>query len=359
VNASLRLGVLVPCRNESAVIGRKLRNLARLRWPDAEHLIIVVDDHSSDDTAACARELAPELFPASDTPPAGRPTLKVVTHDGRPGKAGAIAAGLDALAGRVDLVLLTDADVIFREDALLAVEQAFATEQRLGMASGSQEFVTSLHEDGSPRDAEGAPPTPAPGRYDRLTARVRALESRAGRLFSIHGQLLAWRADLGLSASPGIAADDLDLMCQVRSRGLAVRKLDGARFLEVKTPPGPERRSQEIRRARAYVQVMRVCRLSPDAPWIDRLQFAAYRSLPLAAPWIALALVVVFHWMTLAHLPHPLAFGTLAVFIAVALSPFGRRAIRLLAVIAIATRLESADSIDDSWEMERAEPSHR
>ena len=66
-----------------------------------------------------------------------------------------------------------------------------------------------------------------------------------------------------------------------------------------------------------------------------------------------------FNWIVLTHLPHPLAYLGLTVFIAAALSPMGRRAIRLLAVISIATRLESADSLDDSWEMERAEPIRR
>ena len=30
----------------------------------------------------------------------------------------------------------------------------------------------------------------------------------AGRVFSVHGQLLAWRADLGLAPTRGLAADD-------------------------------------------------------------------------------------------------------------------------------------------------------
>ena len=37
--------------------------------------------------------------------------------------------------------------------------------------------------------------------WDRWTARARRLESRFGALFSVHGQLLAWRAELGLLPS--------------------------------------------------------------------------------------------------------------------------------------------------------------
>ncbi len=349
---ALRLGVLVPCRNESAVIGRKLRNLAQLQWPAGEHRLIVVDDGSMDDTAPRARQLLEELFATQGI------RAEVVPNTTRPGKAGAIASGLASLEGLVDIVLLSDADVVFREQALEHVVKAFDSESRLGMASGSQEFVASLNADGSPSSAEGGPPTPAAGLYDRITAWVRGLESRGGRLFSIHGQLLAWRAKLQLAATPGVAADDIDLMRQVRLQGFAVRKLDDARFLEVKTPEGPGRRSQEIRRARAYVQAIRLCKLPPGTPGVgvvDRLHFAAYRVLPLAAPWLVLLGVVAFYWVSLLNLPHPAAIGALVLFALASLTPPGRRLIRLLAVIAVATRLEAADSLDDRWEMERTD----
>ena len=359
MKAALRLGVLIPCRNEAAVIGRKLRNLAQLPWPDAKHVLVIVEDNCTDDTSTRTRKLAAELFDAHSSHHLKNITVEVVSNDGRPGKAGAIKAGLAVLDQRVDLVLLTDADVVFREEALTAMEQAFAAERSLGMACGSQEFVASLSEEGRPCAADGSALVPAAGTYDRVTASIRTLESRAGALFSIHGQLLGWRSELNLSPHPGIAADDLDLMCQVRATGLKIRKLKRARFLEVKTPKGPERRSQEIRRARAYVQVIRTCRLPREAPWRARAQFAAYRFLPLAAPWISLAIAATFNWIVLMNLPHPLAYLGLAVFVAAALSPMGRRAIRLLAVISISTRLESTDSLDDSWEMERVEASRR
>jgi hypothetical protein len=42
----LVLGVIVPCRNEAAVIERKLLNLATGRWPFSKrpHVILIVDD---------------------------------------------------------------------------------------------------------------------------------------------------------------------------------------------------------------------------------------------------------------------------------------------------------------------------
>ena len=68
------LGVVVPCRNERAVIARKLLNLALLRWPETDgrpHRIVVVDDGSEDGTAGVAGALAGQLFPPHRAAPFG------------------------------------------------------------------------------------------------------------------------------------------------------------------------------------------------------------------------------------------------------------------------------------------------
>ncbi|MCB9896630.1 MAG: glycosyltransferase [Planctomycetes bacterium] len=345
------LGVLVPCRDEAAVIARKLANLARLRWPDAPraHRVVIVDDQSSDDTAVRARDaLAAHPLPAGVR-------ASVVRNDGRPGKASAIAAGLDALGGDVDVIVLTDADVVFEDDALRALADAFAREPGLGMACGSQRFVRDLCDDGRPLGADGREPVPAPGRYDRWTAEVRALESRGGRLFSVHGQLLGWRAGLGLRPTPGLAADDLDLMLAVRARGMPVRKLTDARFLEVKTPPGAVAEAQALRRARAYVQIVRRARWprGRDLDAASRVQLLGYRVLPLAAPWSALAVLLGVLVLS-AVLGGPNVLEVVAVLVVASLlSPAGRRLVRLLTVIARATLVESRAEIGDRWTMTR------
>ncbi len=292
----LVLGVIVPCRDEAAVISRKLRNLADARWPFSQrpHQVVVVDDGSADDTAALATRLCAELFakpggttrmsvPAitTITPAAAR----VIRNTGRPGKAGAIRAALEELGSTVDLLVLTDADVVMRPNSLLMLEAEFRARRDLGMACGRQEFVRDLLADGSCRGADGHEPVPAAEPYDRWTARVREWESRRGRLFSVHGQLLAWRERLGLCPTAGVAADDLDLMFQVRAKGLRIELLPGAAFLEVKPPAGPAREAWQRRRAQAWFQVMQDRLLPPAAPAFDRWQLRFYRTVDrLASP---------------------------------------------------------------------------
>lgn len=346
------LGVVVPCRDEAAVIDRKLANLARLKWPSARaaHRVVVVDDGSSDETAARAAASAGLLESCGVT-------LEVVANDERPGKAGALRAGLRALAGKADLLVLTDADVVLEPEALGVLERAFASDPSLGLACGAQRFVRDLADDGSPVASDGAAPRPAAGLYDRLTAWVRRLESRAGRLFSVHGQLLAWRASLGLEPTPGYAADDLDLMLQARLAGADVRLVAGARFLEVKTPVGPARETQALRRARAYVQLLehpRLAQVARRGGALERAQVWAYRRLPTAAPWLVPVVLVLIVLVSALILPLAWALVVYLVLAALAVAGVGRRLIALLAVIRAAARSEGFAGLSDRWETPRA-----
>jgi hypothetical protein len=234
------------------------------------------------------------------------------------------------------------------------------------MASGAQRFVAAVEAGG--RTPVGADSTA--GVYDRVTAWVRGLESRAGRLFSVHGQLLAWRTDLAIAPTPGFAADDLDLMLQVRARagaGARVELVPDACFLEVKAT-GPAAREQALRRARAYVQVVRAWEARPPRSgqvvraWearrpcgegrLARAQWRFYRHVPLAAP----ALTVGFVLALLAAAAWAFGIpGALAALGAVVLAgvTVARGWLVLVLCIRAAGRAERAAPLAERWEMAR------
>ena len=268
------LGVIVPCHNEARVIARKLRNLAACAWPasDIAHRIIVVDDGSRDWTLELARREA-QLLERDDL------SIEVIQNGVRPGKSGAIACGLARLGSTVDLVVLTDADVVLSRGALRGLARAFEREPELGLATGAQTFVAGLAADGTLRGEDGVRFKKANTLYDVGTAWVRALESRFGLVFSVHGQLLAWRRELELAPTPRIAADDLDLMLQVRTRGLRTELVRSARFFEVRAPAGNERELQAVRRSRAYLQFLehpRIDELLQHGHWLRRWHASLY-----------------------------------------------------------------------------------
>ncbi|MCO6491821.1 MAG: glycosyltransferase [Phaeodactylibacter sp.] len=99
------ISVLIPARNEAPVIGQLLDSLRRQSYPKELFEVIVIDDHSSDDTAAFVEQhpmlnlrllhLAAHIDPAE----------KILSY-----KKKALALGLEHACGT--LVVTTDADCV-------------------------------------------------------------------------------------------------------------------------------------------------------------------------------------------------------------------------------------------------------
>ncbi|MFT7669890.1 MAG: cellulose synthase/poly-beta-1,6-N-acetylglucosamine synthase-like glycosyltransferase [Planctomycetota bacterium] len=341
----LRVGILLPCRNEERVIRRRIANLAQLHWPSdsGSNRVIVIDDHSTDATLELAREAM--RHSSND-----QFQMQVMCNEVRPGKNGAIEQGLLSLSGEVDLVFLTDADVLVEPGALLAVCAAFQSDELLGMACGSQVFVQVLDGTG----ACSGDLRSASAIWDRWTANVRRLESRFGKLFSVHGQWLAWRADLEISPKPGVAADDVDLMLQVRSGARPrVRMVPDARFYECKPAGGEAAESQGLRRARAWFQVFRPQSKPEGLRGLDRLQWFAYARVPAIFPWLCAGVILVGLLLVGKTLGWTFALGGLPLVVLLALTPFGREWLRTLRLIVQARRLERQEEMSEAWEMTR------
>ncbi len=87
--------LVVPAFNEGATIERVLRSLEKLPW-DRE--VLVVDDGSTDDTAATVERVASE-----------RDDVRLLRHPTNRGKGAAVRTGLAASTG--DFVVIQDADL--------------------------------------------------------------------------------------------------------------------------------------------------------------------------------------------------------------------------------------------------------
>ena len=121
--------VIVPARNEARNIGRCVRSILTSGYPSLE--LIVVDDHSQDDTAALAQHAAN-----------GDSRLRVVTNPPLPngwfGKQWACVTGVRAARG--ELLLFTDADTEHAPDLLpRAVNALLRDDVGLLTVAGHQE----------------------------------------------------------------------------------------------------------------------------------------------------------------------------------------------------------------------------
>ncbi|HWB67350.1 MAG TPA: glycosyltransferase family 2 protein [Mycobacteriales bacterium] len=93
-----RLSIVLPAFNEEANIGTAVdRALAAAAQHCADYEVVVVDDGSTDGTAAIVQRLATD-----------DPHVRLVQHESNQGYGGALKTGF--LAAKLDLVFFTDAD---------------------------------------------------------------------------------------------------------------------------------------------------------------------------------------------------------------------------------------------------------
>ncbi|MFD5214794.1 glycosyltransferase family 2 protein [Microbacterium sp. NPDC058345] len=117
---AVRLSVVIPVRDDAALLGRCLEALRRqTRQPDE---VIVVDNASSDASAAIARAAGARVVPCET-----------------PGIPAASAAGYDAAAG--DLILRLDADCLPPSSWTEDIMAAFQRDPRLVAVTGGARFV--------------------------------------------------------------------------------------------------------------------------------------------------------------------------------------------------------------------------
>ncbi|WP_375437519.1 glycosyltransferase [uncultured Hymenobacter sp.] len=113
VETQLQLSVLVAARNEATTLPSLLADLERQRLPASEFEVIVVDDHSTDETAAIVREAAQHSAFALRLL-----RLQDLAGPARTGKKAALQEAI--AAARAPWVVCTDADCQVLPDWLLA-----------------------------------------------------------------------------------------------------------------------------------------------------------------------------------------------------------------------------------------------
>ena len=220
------VAVVVPARDEAANIERCLQALLAQTYP-AEHLrILVVDDHSTDATAALAQGLA-----------AGHPQIELLASPPLPqgwtGKSHAcwIGAGVGAA---VEWLCFLDADVR-AEPALLASALAAAASERLDLLS-----LAPRQELGSFAERLIMPC----GLYLLAFCQdLRKLQAHRGADATATGQFMlvrrrAYGAVGGHAAVRREICEDLALARRLKRSGHRVLLRDGSRFLSTRMYTG-------------------------------------------------------------------------------------------------------------------------
>jgi cellulose synthase/poly-beta-1,6-N-acetylglucosamine synthase-like glycosyltransferase len=102
--ATTSISILIPARNEAENIGHCLHHVLTQTYPSQLLEILVINDHSTDQTAALVRQMSDPLIRLLDLP------------EGAAGKKAAITYGIGQARG--DLIITTDADCTVPENWL-------------------------------------------------------------------------------------------------------------------------------------------------------------------------------------------------------------------------------------------------
>lgn len=131
------VSILVAAKNEEAVIGRLIKNLCSLEYPDGQYEVWIIDDNSTDSTPQLLAELKQEYQ-----------QLNIFSRS--PGASGGKSGALNQVLPRTkgDIIAVFDADAQVTSDLLLQVvplfkkQQVGAVQMRKAIANAKENFWT-------------------------------------------------------------------------------------------------------------------------------------------------------------------------------------------------------------------------
>jgi cellulose synthase/poly-beta-1,6-N-acetylglucosamine synthase-like glycosyltransferase len=195
------VSIIVPTYNEEANIETRICNLYDLDYPRQNYEIVIVDSGSTDGTVGVVQRLI-ELNKDGD-----RPQVSLVRESERRGKGAAINLGKSHAKG--DIVVVTDANCVFNQDALKELAPHF--KDPLVGAVGGRYVVHN------PDSAL----TLSTKYYRDLEHVLRTGEAALCSACLFDGEINAWRKGL-MDIDPTMIAEDLDMCIKMRKMGYKI-----------------------------------------------------------------------------------------------------------------------------------------
>jgi cellulose synthase/poly-beta-1,6-N-acetylglucosamine synthase-like glycosyltransferase len=258
--------VIVAAHDEAVVIGAKVDDILRLDYPADRLDAIVVSDGSTDGTDRIVYER-------------GASRVRLLRQEPRQGKAAAVARALAAAPSEV--VVLTDANVIFDRQAIRRLVRHFA-DPRVGVVTGTVHLV-----DGKPGYAESE------GLYYRYERFIQRAESAFSSVVGVDGALYAVRRALAEPPPRDVVLDDFVISMDVAARGHRIIYEPDALAFEDAAPTVEQEFRRKSRVAMGAFQALArgLAVPGPETPRL-LLAWAGHKLARWLAPWMLLAALV-------------------------------------------------------------------
>jgi cellulose synthase/poly-beta-1,6-N-acetylglucosamine synthase-like glycosyltransferase len=248
-----RVAVCVCAYNEAAVIAARADNILAQRndFPDLDILFYV--DAATDATAEILRGYGDGI--------------RLVVSPVRQGK----TAGMNMLVGMTDadIVVFSDANVLFAPDALRRLVAPFA-DPGVGCACGHLRYVQPGRKLTNATAATGS-------LYWRLEEHIKALESATGSVMGADGSIFAVRRALHRAPPPDLIDDMFVSLCVLCGGARIVHVADAVAYEEAVSAPAEEFR-RKIRIACQAFNVNRALwRPLMRSGWTDRYKYVSHK----------------------------------------------------------------------------------
>lgn len=275
--------VVVAARNEAGRIGERVTNLLESDFPATRLEILVIDDGSTDATAATV--LA-----------SGDSRVRVLSLPRPLGKAGALNAGMSQV--ETPLTVFADARQAFSSNAVTALVSAFS-DARVGVAAGH--LVLAGNE--------------TTGLYWRIESALRQAESTLGWAHAASGAIYAIRTPLYQPMPDGLLLDDVWIPLQSVRQGFRIVDVPEAQAVEPQAVAPPAEFRRKLRTLVGNWQLM------VAAPWLLNpwrnpvfFPWLSHKLARLLAPWALLAALIASAisttpWMRWALMAQLLAYA--------------------------------------------------
>jgi cellulose synthase/poly-beta-1,6-N-acetylglucosamine synthase-like glycosyltransferase len=188
-----RVALVISAYNEQAVIRAKLENSISIDYPAARLGIWVSSDGSSDATCAIVREFA-----------RAHARVGLMAHAVNRGKTAALLETVRALPESIDVVVFSDANSMYRTDAIRRLVSHFA-DPEVGCVAGELRYRT--------RSGEGA--------YRSYENRIKRAQSQLGVPVVAEGSIFAIRRSL-MPDLPSDSLEDMVIPLRIASAGYRV-----------------------------------------------------------------------------------------------------------------------------------------
>jgi poly-beta-1,6-N-acetyl-D-glucosamine synthase len=211
--------LLFAAHNEEKVISQKLENSLALNYPRERLQILVVDDGSTDQTAAIVKAYQNQ-------------GVKLIHDPNRRGKLSAINSAITFAAN--EIILFSDSDNFYPVDTVHEIVKYFS-DPSVGAVSGGRNVIG----DNSLGSAEGL--------YWKYEEHIKLQESRVHSCVGVAGDLLAIRRELYIAPPPNIINDDFFTALSIIKQGYRVIYAPKARSYH---PVASSEKGEMERRAR-------------------------------------------------------------------------------------------------------------